>query len=360
MSNARLLAICTGGGIGDLLAATPAMQAIARHFAAKMTALASPYAAPILEGHPAIGDVMTDDGRSPLPHLVRALAFREFTHAIVFWSHARVAAAIARAKIPVRIGQSRRLYSLRYTIRVPVRTERGDTASHWTDVQMDYARALGAQPQADDYRIIINLRRDDFSQADALLTELNLRDRFVVLHAARGIPLQRARWPVERFARVGDALGEAFEAPVVLTGSAGDAPVIGQIGAGMCRQNAIIAGRTGMRDLAALLTRAAVVVALDSGPMHIAAAVGAPTVGVFALRTDLPKRWRPLGPRVAVIEPSYPCPRRHRKETCRTFDCYASLVPQAIVAAARSVAQVPVAQGSVAPNVAADRRSASK
>ena len=72
--------------------------------------------------------------------------------------------------------------------------------------------------------------------------------------------------------------------------------------------------------------------------MHIAAAVGTPTVGVFALRTDLPNRWAPLGEHVAVIEPSYPCPPWCRKETCRTFDCYRALDPIAIVAAARSVA----------------------
>jgi ADP-heptose:LPS heptosyltransferase len=71
--------------------------------------------------------------------------------------------------------------------------------------------------------------------------------------------------------------------------------------------------------------------------MHIAAAVGAPTVGIFALRTDLPQRWRPLGPHVEVVGPDYPCPPFCRKETCRTFACYAALAPQRVVAAAKAV-----------------------
>jgi ADP-heptose:LPS heptosyltransferase len=99
-----------------------------------------------------------------------------------------------------------------------------------------------------------------------------------------------------------------------------------------------VAGKTTMRGFAALARRALVVVALDSGPMHIAAAAGAPTVGIFALRTDLPQRWRPIGPRVAIIEPDYPCPGSCRKETCRTFACYAALSPERVVAAARQIA----------------------
>ncbi|MBV8222328.1 MAG: glycosyltransferase family 9 protein, partial [Candidatus Eremiobacteraeota bacterium] len=103
--------------------------------------------------------------------------------------------------------------------------------------------------------------------------------------------------------------------------------------------HSVVAGQTTLRSLAAVLARADVVVALDSGPMHIAAAVGAPTVGIFALRTDLPMRWRPLGERVVVVEPTYPCPPWCRKETCKTFDCYRALDPSLIVAAARAATQ---------------------
>jgi len=64
---------------------------------------------------------------------------------------------------------------------------------------------------------------------------------------------------------------------------------------------------------------------MDSGPMHIAAAVGAPTVGIFALQSDEPDRWAPLGLRTALVRPTYPCPPGHRKETCPNFACVANL-----------------------------------
>ncbi len=338
-----MLAVCTGGGIGDLLAATPAMQALARHFGSRVTALTSPYAQPILEDHPAVEGTLTDDGRRPFDELLRDVKARDFTHAVVFWSTPRVASLVRRAGIPVRVGQARRLYSWWcYNVRVPVRTETGDTQSHWSDVQMDYARALGAQPHPSDYEIAIAVRPKDDAEASAALRDARVREPFVVWHAARGLTADRAQWPTEAFAAIGDALGRAFDAPVVLTGSAIQLESIERIARAMRVPNANLAGATSLRGLAALLARARVVVALDSGPMHIAAAVGAPTVGVFALRTDLPNRWRPLGAKVAVVDPSYPCPPWCRKETCRTFACYRALSPASIVAAARTLVEAPV------------------
>ncbi|HYK54299.1 MAG TPA: glycosyltransferase family 9 protein, partial [Candidatus Eremiobacteraceae bacterium] len=266
-----------------------------------------------------------------------ALAARSFTHAVVFWSTARIASALRRARIPVRVGQARRLYSWSYTKRVTVRTETGDVTSHWTDVQMDYARALGATPEPDDYKIDIRLRPPDVERADATLNAAGVDGPFVVWHAARGLDLSRVSWPTDRFSAIGDAMGAAFGMPVVLTGSAADRPTIARIASGMRVRHALVAGTTDLMAVSALLGRASLVVALDSGPMHIAAAVGAPTVGIFALRTDLPDRWAPLGPRVAVVRPSYPCPAWHRKENCPDFACYAALSPAVIVDAARSI-----------------------
>jgi ADP-heptose:LPS heptosyltransferase len=65
--------------------------------------------------------------------------------------------------------------------------------------------------------------------------------------------------------------------------------------------------------------------------MHVAAATGAATVGIFALQSDEPDRWAPLGPRTALVRASYPCPPAHRKETCPDFACIAALdVPRVV------------------------------
>lgn len=334
----KILATCTGGGVGDLLAALPALQALERHFGSRVDVLATPYAAPILEGQPAVGAILRDELSVPVAEFAERLRPRGYSHAVVFWSNARIASILARARIPHRIGQSRRLYSFRYTTRVPVRTETGDVTSHWTDVQMDYARALGVAPETSDYQIAIPLTDGDRAHAQTVLDALGLREPFVLLHAVRGVSSHAAHWPGATFAALGDALSQAFGAPVVLTGSQRERDIAQGIAAAMRARVYNAAGLSTLRSFAALARRAIVVVALDSGPMHVAAAVGAPTVGIFALRTDLPNRWRPLGPQVAVVEPSYACPRSCRKETCRSFACYAALPIDRVLSAARDVA----------------------
>ncbi len=350
----RILAACTDGGVGDLLAALPAINALHRHFGVPVDVLATPYAAPVLRGQDAVGTVMWDDGRETVLSLARRLAANRYSHAVVFWSTPRIARAVAAAGIPVRVGQARRLYSFRYTKRVTVRSETGDTTSHWTDIQMDYARVLGVVPRSEDFVIRVYPGPEDVRAIDALLSRIfataanhavtasagtgRPQSDFIVLHAARGISTRASQWPTQRFAELGDVLAAAFCAPVILTGSAHEAALVGRIASAMHERAINVAGKTSLLGFADLARRARVVVALDSGPMHLAAAAGAPTVGIFALRTDHPQRWRPLGPRVAVVPPTYPCPPRCRKETCRSFACYAALEVDRIVAAARDLA----------------------
>lgn len=336
LAPSRVLAVCTGGGFGDLLAATPAMRALARHFQTRVDVLTSSYAAPILDGHPAIGDVLVDDGVESAGAVAQRLRARAYTHAVVFWSTARVAAIVAAARIPMRVGQARRLYSGRYTHPVRVRSELGDETSHWTDIQMDYARALGAQPQAADYDLIVAAGDADRSAARDALRAAGVDGPYAVLHATRGLDYRRVRWPTQRFAELGDAMARECDVAIALTGSAREAPIVDDVAARMREPHASLAGALDLRGLCGLLANARAVIALDSGPMHVAAALRVPTVGIFALRTDLPQRWRPLGPRVAVIEPAYPCPGC-RKETCRTFDCYAALDTGAVIATLRRV-----------------------
>lgn len=74
--------------------------------------------------------------------------------------------------------------------------------------------------------------------------------------------------------------------------------------------------------------------------MHVAAAVGAPTVGIFPFQTDTPDRWAPVGARTEVVRASYPCRPGERKETCPDYACIAHLDVARIVAAAKTLLNV--------------------
>jgi len=115
------------------------------------------------------------------------------------------------------------------------------------------------------------------------------RGRYALVHAGSQLPSRR--WPAERFARVADALAQAG-LRVVLTGAAGEKDVVARLARSMRAPALDLAGRTSLGGLAALVARARLVVANDTGISHIAAGLKAPSV-IIASGSD-PRRWAPL------------------------------------------------------------------
>jgi ADP-heptose:LPS heptosyltransferase len=214
-----------------------------------------------------------------------------------------------------------------FTERVVVRSEGGDHRSHWTEILLDYARALGCD--APDALPAFVPTAEDEAEAAALLAAHGIDGHFAVLHPTRGLSAERERWPTAGFVGRARTLEATIGLPVLISGSAADAPAAEAIAAGSGARS--IAGETSIGAFGALAARAAYVVAMDSGPMHVAAAVGAPTVGIFALQSDEPDRWAPRGPHTAVVRATYPCPPGERKETCPNFLCVQHLDVAAIL-----------------------------
>ncbi len=114
-------------------------------------------------------------------------------------------------------------------------------------------------------------------------------DHYAVLHP--GSQLRSRRWPPERFAQVGDALArEGMQ--VVITGIAAEAGLVRRVREAMREPALDLAGRTTLGGLAALIARARLLVANDTGVSHIAAATRTPSV-IIACGSD-PRRWAPL------------------------------------------------------------------
>jgi ADP-heptose:LPS heptosyltransferase len=99
-----------------------------------------------------------------------------------------------------------------------------------------------------------------------------------VLHPGAGSA--RRRWPPERFARVGDVLAERG-LRVIVSGTRAEAGIVSAVRSAMRARSQDACGTLSLGGLAALLAAAALVVSNDSGPLHLANAVGARTVGIF-------------------------------------------------------------------------------
>lgn len=321
----RALLYCAGGGIGDSLVASVVGRALHSRFE-QVDALTLPEHRGTLERVPDLDGVLVDDGGDE-GALVALLRERRYDACVVTWATARTARVPKLAKIPVRVGQARRLYSHDFTKRVVVRSERGDVTSHWSDILLDYARAIGCDTSDRIPRFVPT--REDEAEAAAL----GVND-YIILHPTNAIASRRGIWPTQGWAALARTLAESFDAAVLLSGAKGDAAINAEI---VGERIVSIAGKLGIGAFGALAQRARAFVGITTGTMHVAAAVGAPTVGIFPFQSDFPERWAPLGAHTAVVRASYPCHAGDTKENCPDYACIASLDVGRILAATQSL-----------------------
>jgi len=165
----------------------------------------------------------------------------------------------------------------------PFLTERVPfTRQHSVEMSLALASVITGQPlKSAEAHMHYPVTDDDRAQIDALLTELGAvkNQPIVCIHPGSGT--QTKQWETSRWARVGDTLAERLGAFVVFTGSPSEVELCLAAAKGMTSAHDIAAGRTSVGGLAALLARARVVLGADSGPLHLAAAVGTPTVALF-------------------------------------------------------------------------------
>lgn len=327
MSDSTALLYCAGGGIGDSLVASVVARALHRRFG-KVDALTLPAHRPLLERVPDVDRVVVDDG-SDERALARRLADTRYDACVVTWATARTARVPALAGIPVRVGQARRIYSFRFTDRVVVRSEIGDVTSHWSEILLDYARAIGCDTGDRQYRFVPT----EADQREAAQLRAGT-GRFVILNPCNAVASRRGIWPLESWAALAKSLHDRFDARILVSGSRADAPMTEGIVRITGEDGFIsIAGRTSLGAFGALAGDAQAFVGITTGSMHVAAAVGCPTVGIFPFQSDFPERWAPLGRRVEIVRASYPCHDGDTKETCRDYACIANLdVPRILSA----------------------------
>jgi len=317
-----------GGGIGDSLVSSVVAQALRQRYD-QVDALTLPGHRSTLERVPDYDAVLVDDGGDERA-LAATLAAREYDACVVTWATARTAKIPQLAKIPVRVGQARRLYSYRFTDRVVVRSETGDVTSPWSDIQLDYARALGCDAPGAIPQFVPTA--SDEADCVTLRSECNerLEGPYLILHPTNAEATKRSIWPTQGWSALARALRERFDVPVLISGTAADAPIVDAIAAASGATS--IAGKLGIGAFGALAKRARAFVGITTGTMHVAAAVGCPTVGIFPFQSDYPDRWAPAGPRTAIVRPTYPCHKGDTKENCADYACIANLDVARIIA----------------------------
>lgn len=287
--------------LGDIVLVLPVLSALRRNFPdAKISWLVRPEFAPLLENHPHLTEVILFDRKRlgkawfhpgafcSLISLIRQLRRQEFDAVFDFQGLFRTAALAWLSGCKNRFGMAnaRELAHLFYTHKV----EQDKDCVHLVDYYLKIARLAGAA----DLSVEFVLPQDAAvaGSVGKLLTSYNIeRGNYVVFVPGSTDPDKR--WPVERFAALADKIASKFHLSIVAAGNASEAGLIESLKSLAHVPVANLAGRTSLGQLIALLRTARLVVSNDTGPGHIAAALGTPLVLMYSWSN--PARIAPYG-----------------------------------------------------------------
>lgn len=342
---ARNLLLVRLDNIGDVVLLSAAIRTLREKLPeARLTLLASPagsQAAPLL---PWLDEVMVwravwqDLGQLPLDparemELVETLRERAFDAAIVFTSFSQTphgaAYACYLAGIPLRLGESKEFGGSLLTTEL-----RGlPDGLYQAERSLRLLEAAGFEARDRRPRVVVPAEARDRVRALLASRGIGGEQPYLVVHP--GASCQARRYPTERFAAVARLLWRRIGLPVLMTGSAKEAPEIEGIASRSGGGVHSLAGETGVEELAALMERASLVVCNDSLPMHLATALDVPSLVTFS-GTDMESQWRSPYTPTRLLRRETACSPCYRMQCPTHLECL-EIPPREVVDAAEEM-----------------------
>ena len=321
--------------LGDAVLTTPLLSQLANRGAVDV--VTTPAAAALLTDHPAVRRVIPYDKRDSERGLIglwalgRRLRATGYDVAILAQGSWRSAALALLAGIPSRIGFSTSAGRLLYTKRVAYRAD-----LHHAARLLMLARPNGREPTADELRPSLAPGEAERVAVDALLGDRAPRNGGALVALAPGSIWGTKRWPF--YPELARALADG--AQLVIVGSESDSqPAAAIVNAAPGAIDAT--GRLSLLASAELIGRCRVLVSNDSAPMHLASAMGTPTVAIFG-PTVPDFGFGPLAPGSMVVGhdalPCRPCDR-HGPQRCPLghHRCMRDLPPELVADRVRAL-----------------------
>lgn len=323
--------------LGDLVISLPALRAVRRRFpASHLAILIREELAGFFNGCEWVDEVIgyqRGGGMRSVAaqgRIISALRARRFDLAILFPNSFSSALWVALARVPRRAGYATDARRLLLTVKATpdAAASDGHQVNYWLGM---VKKTVGAQGDPTDCALTAAPAKRE--RMAAMLAARRTKPGAKLIAIAPAAAFGPAKeWPPEQYATLIDLLAARGHAECVLVGTPAERERCDRI-ASLSRSGAIVtAGETGIGDLIALLSLCDGFVGNDSGPMHLAGALGIPTVAIFG--STNPARTGPLGPRVQVIYQPPPCsPCLDR--TCRFghYDCLKRITPETVLAA---------------------------
>jgi ADP-heptose:LPS heptosyltransferase len=161
--------------------------------------------------------------------------------------------------------------------------------------------------------------------------------RPIAIHPGAGAAVKL--WQTQKWAVVADALARETDAQIILTGSESERPLCREVAAQMEAKAHVMAGKTTLGCLSAILAECRLVLGVDSGPLHLAVAVGTPTIHLYGpVDSATFGPWGPAGRHRALVSdwPCIPCNRLdYDRDELAHHPCVREIDPNSVLAAAR-------------------------
>lgn len=323
--------------LGDILFSLPLLRALDRSFPdASLTCAVVPYYAEILRGNPWVDSVVElPSGKKPgvffdTLSFVRAIR-KERYDVCIFLKPSRTRALMAAAAgIKNRIGHPGKGASVTSYAPLPL------GRAHRSDIISSLAVPLGIDVSDRTYEYFTDPESE--KRAGDILKEKGTgRGKLVALNP--GGNWGPKRWPKERFRDLALELLDAFGGiEIAITGSSKDVDLAGEIVSGVGSERCYsLAGSTGIKELAAIFKRCSLVVSADSGPLHLASASGADTIGIFGPTSPELTGQRGRGINIMMHKPPdcrIPC---YEKECPKSYECMTAVTTQEVFLKAAEV-----------------------
>ena len=315
--------------VGDGVISLPALEALRNRFPnAEIVLVAKPWVSEMYWHHPAVNRQIVYDpdgehrGFRGFRKLIQIIRDEQFDAAILLQNAFQAAWMAWRAGIPVRLGYARDGRSMLLTdpIIVPPRAAYGHQAYYY--LQMLFRAGVIEKPELPHPTTAPQLLLQDAEKKWATnhLRSLGLDGpRFLVGLNPGAFFGPAKRWPPDRFAALADRLIGALHADVLIFGSPGERPLAETIARAMEHTPTIVTGETTLRQFMALLAQCRLVVTNDSGPMHLASALGLPLVAIFGSTDE--RSTGPLSSRARVVKHDVPCSPCGLRECPIDFRC---------------------------------------
>jgi len=267
-------------------------------------------------------------GARGLRALTQFLKSQEYDLAVHLFPVPRLALATFLAGVPVRVGTIYRYFSPLFNRRI--RLHRKTMVLHERDLNLRVVEGIGFSST----KVSAGLEIPEKAQRDiqALLASRGVNpgtSPFVVLHPGSGG--SSLNWPPEHFGSLGRGLLK-MGFPVIVTGSDEDRSAVHQARAEAGEGTTDLCGQLDLEHLAALLSKASLVVSNSTGPLHLADALGKKVIGLYSpFLFSSPRRWGPYGQPENVFVPAGKQCSKCAAEGCERYNCMSSIDPEVVL-----------------------------